>query len=76
MELSGHMALITGAGQGIGRACAEVFALKGVDLILFDKNPTSLSEVAGQTTRTGRQVFTSALDLTELIRWCSLRQQR
>ena len=54
MELSGHMALITGAGQGIGRACAEVFALKGADLILFDKNPKALSEVADQTTRTGR----------------------
>jgi 3-oxoacyl-[acyl-carrier protein] reductase len=60
------MALITGAGQGIGRACAEVFALKGADLILFDKNPTSLSEVADQTTRTGRQVFTRALDLTDI----------
>jgi 3-oxoacyl-[acyl-carrier protein] reductase len=60
------MALITGAGQGIGRACAEMFALKGADLILFDKNPTSLSEVADQTTRTGRQVFTCALDLADI----------
>lgn len=66
MELSGHMALITGAGQGIGRACAEMFALKGADLILFDKNPTSLSEVADQATRTGRQVFTRSLDLTDI----------
>jgi 3-oxoacyl-[acyl-carrier protein] reductase len=60
------MALITGAGQGIGRACAEVLALKGADLILFDKNPTSLSEVADQTIRIGRQVFTRALDLTDI----------
>jgi 3-oxoacyl-[acyl-carrier protein] reductase len=66
MELSGHLALITGAGQGIGQACAEVFALKGADLILFDKNPKALSEVADQTNRTGRQVFTRALDLTDI----------
>ena len=66
MELGGHLALITGAGQGIGRACAEVFALRGADLILFDKNPTALSEVADQTTRTGRQVFTRELDLTDI----------
>ena len=65
MELSGHLALITGAGQGIGRACAEVFALKGADLILFDKNPKALAEVADQTSQTGRQVFTRALDLTD-----------
>ncbi len=43
-----------------------MFALKGADLILFDKNPTSLSEVADQTTRTGSQVFTRALDLTDI----------
>jgi 3-oxoacyl-[acyl-carrier protein] reductase len=66
MELSGHLALITGAGQGIGRACAEVFALKGADLILFDKNSTALSEVVDQTTRTERQVFARALDLTDI----------
>ena len=34
MDLSGHLALITGAGQGIGCACAEALALKGTDLIL------------------------------------------
>jgi 3-oxoacyl-[acyl-carrier protein] reductase len=66
MELSGHLALITGAGQGIGRACAEVFALKGADLILFDKNSTALSEVVDQTTRTERQVLARALDLTDI----------
>ena len=66
MDLSGHLALITGAGQGIGRACAEVFALKGADLILLDKNPAMLSEAADQATRTGRQVFTRTLDLTDI----------
>ena len=66
MELSGHLALITGAGQGIGRACAEVFALKGADLILLDKNPTALSEVADQTSRSGRQVFARTMDLTDI----------
>jgi 3-oxoacyl-[acyl-carrier protein] reductase len=43
-----------------------VFALKGADLILFDKNPTTLSEVADQISRTGRQVFTRTLDLTDI----------
>ena len=66
MELNGHLALITGAGQGIGRACAELFALKGADLILFDKNSETLSEVADQTARTGRQVFTRVMDLTDI----------
>ena len=46
MDLSGHLALITGAGQGIGGACAEVFALKGANLILLDKNPETLAATA------------------------------
>jgi NAD(P)-dependent dehydrogenase (short-subunit alcohol dehydrogenase family) len=66
MDLSGHLALITGAGQGIGRACAEVFALKGADLILFDKNPQSLSETAEKISGIGPQVFTRAMDLTDI----------
>jgi len=66
MDLSGHLALITGAGQGIGRACAEVFAFKGADLILFDKNPETLSETADRVKRLKRQVVTRALDLTDV----------
>ena len=66
MDLNGHLALITGAGQGIGRACAEVLALKGADLILFDKNSKSLSETAARIRVIGRQVFSRALDLTDL----------
>jgi 3-oxoacyl-[acyl-carrier protein] reductase len=66
MDLSGHLALITGAGQGIGRACAEVFALKGADLILFDKNLETLSETADRVKHLKRQVVTRALDLTDM----------
>ncbi|MBK5101376.1 MAG: SDR family NAD(P)-dependent oxidoreductase, partial [Desulfobacteraceae bacterium] len=46
MSLAGHKALITGAGQGIGRACAEIFASRGADLVLVDKNADTLHESA------------------------------
>lgn len=66
MDLSGHLALITGAGQGIGGACAEVFALKGADLILLDKNPETLAATADKIAPLGRQVVTRALDLNDV----------
>ena len=66
MSLSGHWALITGAGQGIGRACAEVFAKNGADLILLDKNPETLALTADKIAPIGRQVVTRALDLTDV----------
>ena len=66
MDLSGHLALITGAGQGIGGACAEMFALRGADLILLDKNPETLAATADKIAPLGRQVVTRALDLTDV----------
>src|SRR4030095_9189729 len=38
--------LITGACQGTGRACAEVLAARGAELILVDKDGSSLTELA------------------------------
>lgn len=68
MSLDGHIALITGAGQGVGRACAVIFASKGADLALLDKNPETLSKVAHEVGEMGRKVTSDVLDLTDLER--------
>ena len=68
MSLAGHKALITGAGQGIGRACAEIFASRGADLILVDKNADTLHESAERVKETGVEVTGLTLDLTDLER--------
>lgn len=68
MRLKGHIALITGAGQGIGRACAEVFAREGADLILFDQNGETLSQVADKIAGMGRRLIFREIDLTDLSR--------
>ena len=65
MELSGHTALITGAGQGIGEACAEVFAERGADLILLDKNRKTLPQVADRLASKGGKVVAKVIDLTQ-----------
>jgi len=68
MSLDGHIALITGAGQGIGRACAIILASKGADLVLLDKNAETLGKVANEVARMGRKVMSDVLDLTNLER--------
>ncbi|MEW6664270.1 MAG: SDR family NAD(P)-dependent oxidoreductase [Thermodesulfobacteriota bacterium] len=65
MSLSGHRALITGAGQGIGRACAEVFAAQGADLVLLDRNPSTLREVEEELKHAGSKVMAVAVDLMD-----------
>jgi NAD(P)-dependent dehydrogenase (short-subunit alcohol dehydrogenase family) len=68
MSLHGHTALITGAGQGIGQACSEVFAEQGAALVLIDKNPETLKQVGEVCRERGSRVHPLALDLTDLGR--------
>jgi len=46
-RLSGKTALITAAGQGIGRASAEMFAAEGARVFATDINADNLAEMAG-----------------------------
>ncbi len=59
-RLAGKSALITAAGQGIGRATAEMFAAEGARVLAADINAAALAEV-GKTSG----IKTIALDLTK-----------
>ncbi len=48
MKLSGKIALVTGASSGIGKACAELFAEQGVNLILTARRGDRISKLAEQ----------------------------
>jgi len=46
MRLEGKVALVTGAGQGLGRACAECMAAEGAKLVVSDVNAENGERVA------------------------------
>jgi NAD(P)-dependent dehydrogenase (short-subunit alcohol dehydrogenase family) len=46
MRLEGKVALVTGAAQGIGLACAQAFAREGAKLVMADLNAEKVEEGA------------------------------
>jgi len=66
MNLGGKIAVVTGAGQGIGKAIALCLAQAGADLAVADINGEGVSRVAEDIRALGRQALTVTIDVTSL----------
>jgi 3-oxoacyl-[acyl-carrier protein] reductase len=65
MTLSGRIALVTGASQGIGRACALKLASAGVAVAVAARNQEKLNELVQQITSAGGKAAAFVLDVAE-----------
>ena len=63
MDLSGKTAFITGASQGIGKACALELARAGADVVLASRNLERLEKVADEVRAVGPEALVVSLDL-------------
>jgi len=62
-QLNARIALVTGASQGIGRACALALAQAGATVALAARNEAKLAEVAAEIAAAGGQAAAFVLDI-------------
>lgn len=65
MDISGRVALVTGAARGIGRATALALATAGAQLIISDVNEAGLSELADLLKQRGRLLLSRCVDVSD-----------
>jgi 3-oxoacyl-[acyl-carrier protein] reductase len=63
--LQDHIAAITGAGSGIGRAIAAGYAREGARVVVLDVNADAASETTQQILNAGGKAQAFALDVTD-----------
>ena len=70
---NGRVALVTGASQGIGRACALALAQAGTQVALAARNQEKLAEVSAEIAAAGGEASIFALDIAseESIQSCA-----
>lgn len=64
-RLAGKVALVTGAGGGIGKAVAQMFARHGADVHAVDINPALLAQTRTELGDEGLDLQTHPCDLTD-----------
>ena len=65
MSLAGRVALVTGASQGIGRACALQLAKDGATVVLVARNQEKLEEAKQEIIAVGGQAAVFAADIAD-----------
>jgi NAD(P)-dependent dehydrogenase (short-subunit alcohol dehydrogenase family) len=65
MVLEGQVAMVTGAGQGIGEAIALRFALEGADVAVVDLNPETADATQRKVRDLGRRAAIKVADVSD-----------
>jgi 3-oxoacyl-[acyl-carrier protein] reductase len=64
-QLSNQIAVVTGAGRGIGRAIALKFAAEGADVVCVSRTAENSEKVANEVRALGRKAWAHAVDVAD-----------
>lgn len=66
-QLTNQVAVVTGAGRGIGRAIALKFAAEGADVVCVSRTQENSEKVAAEVRALGRKAWAVALDVSDSV---------
>ena len=66
-QLTNQIAVVTGAGRGIGRAIALKFAAEGADIVVVSRTVENSEKVAAEVRALGRKAWSFAVDVADAI---------
>ena len=66
-KLIGGVAIVTGAGEGIGRGVALRLAREGASLVIAELNGDTAAAVAGEVEALGRRALAYPIDISDVI---------
>ncbi len=75
LELRGSTAVVTGAGRGIGRATALALAQRGANVVLVDRDRSSVESARDSVIERGGAALAIDADVTDRARWPELLEQ-
>src|SRR2546430_4414077 len=64
-QLANQIAVVTGAGRGIGRAIALKFAAEGADIVCVSRTAENSGKVANEVRALGRKAWAHAVDVAD-----------
>jgi 3-oxoacyl-[acyl-carrier protein] reductase len=64
-QLANQIAVVTGAGRGIGRAIALKFAAEGADVVCVSRTQENSEKVAAEIRALGRKAWAHAVDVAD-----------
>ncbi|HYV28784.1 MAG TPA: 3-oxoacyl-[acyl-carrier-protein] reductase [Candidatus Eisenbacteria bacterium] len=64
-QLDNQIAVVTGAGRGIGRAIALKFAAEGADVVCVSRTAENSEKVAAEIRALGRKAWAHAVDVSD-----------
>jgi 3-oxoacyl-[acyl-carrier protein] reductase len=66
-QLANQIAVVTGAGRGIGRAIALKFAAEGADMVCISRTQENSDKVAAEIRALGRKAWAFAVDVADSV---------